>query len=117
MPASPNQPSEPTASIQERYEKAQQRYSPLRAVIDRPDVPAKGKLFAALAGTSTFGSVVLGIRNAPLEAHASVIICTLFLALFINQIPAAVPPQRKAKRARWPGAPKPRPRYRNKGQF
>ena len=84
-------------SVQDRFFKKQGLYSPTRAVIDSPDIPARGKLLLAVLPTSITGVVVLGIRNSPWQAYAALLICTLALALLLNQIKE---PQRRRRRRR-----------------
>ncbi len=115
MPATPKPQPERRKTIQDLYDEAQSRYNVMRAVIDRPDVPAKGKLLLALGFSATFlGIVPLGISRAKPEAYAAVLICTLTIAYIIYRI--ADPPRRKNVR-QWTRPPQPRSRPGNKAKL
>src|SRR5207244_4116399 len=87
---------EPHESVQDRFAEALERYGGIsRAVVERPDVPARGKLLLALSWTSILGIVPLGIRDGPFDAYASLIVCTLAIALLINRLQE---PRRKTRR-------------------
>ncbi len=111
MRTSPNPQPEQLESIQDRYAKAQDRYGVMRAVIDRPDVPAKGKLLLALSWPTITGIGLLGIRSAPLSAYYALVACILAIALLISRIKD---PTGRSRRE-WARPPKPRPRREHKG--
>lgn len=109
-----DQQPERRKSVQQRYEEAQSRYSPVQAVIEQPDVPPQGKLMVALAASSIPGIVTLGISRAPLEAYGSLLICSLSFALFLNRTKGRAA---RAHRDRSTRPPQPRPRRHHQGKF
>jgi len=113
MPSSSKNPQpERHESIQERYKKAVERIS-LDAFFDRPDVPPRAKLTAAVFRTATTGFVTLGISRAPWEAYGFLLACTLAIEILTNETRQS--PRRAAKGRT--SAPKPRPRRRHKGKL
>jgi len=113
MPPKSNPALECSGSIQDRYENAQKRFSPLRATLEQPDLPPRGKLLVAVHWSFALGIAPLAYFKASWEAYSSFVLCTLVIALLINQTREPC----RGKDRIWTRSSKPRPGRSHKGKF
>ena len=102
--------SPPDRSIQGQFADALQRYSGLKAVLEDPRIPPRGKLLLAANGSAIAGSVILGLRTPDL-AFGTILASTLSIALLLHNQKDGAP--RGIKR---PYPAKPRSRRAHKAE-